>query len=71
MSLVGVRLCSELPKPSKITVKQHEEGSKHKRWLRNGPSKNSKGMFRVFFVKKGEVTDKKSELPLVSQFVYI
>ena len=30
--------------PTNIAVKLHEEGGKHKVWLRNGPSKNSKGM---------------------------
>ena len=57
--------------PTNIAVKLHEEGGKHKVWLRNGPSMKSKGMFRGFFVKKGKDADKKAELPLVSQFVYI
>lgn len=48
--------------PSNIAVKLHEEGGKHQSWLRNGPSKNSKGMFRGFFVKKGKDADKKDSI---------
>jgi len=68
---LGVRLFSTPQHQQTSRWNLHEEGDKHKVWLRNGPSMKSKGMLRVFFVKKGKDADKKAELPLVSQFVYI